>query len=749
MNLLSELTNNATLLLALAVVYSLFIGRVEQEAKYTQIWIGLLFGAVAVTGILLSVHLLPGVMFDGRSVVLSLGGLFGGSIVAGIAALMAAACRIWLGGAGTYMGLAVIATSAALGVAGLHLRRRGLLRLGPVSLLIFGLGVHACCLACAALLPPDIRWQVVDGIALPYLSVLPLATVLFGMLMLLIENRQQAEERLRLHAAVVASTHDSVMVTDRHGRIVAVNPAFARTTGYSEAESLGQNPSLLRSGRHGPEFYQALWRDLTVSGHWQGQIWNRRKNGEIFPEWLSISTVHKSEERPTHYVSVATDISQLMESEERLRHLAHYDPLTDLPNRLLIHSRLEHALDAARRHGSRTGVLFIDLDHFKTVNDSLGHPAGDELLRAVARRVGDRLREEDTLGRLGGDEFLVLLERIVRPEDAAVVARDILRSLGKPFTLSTGVEFYIHASIGISVYPEDGADAHDLVRNADAAMYRAKDQGRNTYGFYTADLTRAASERLEMETRLRHALEQEEFVLHYQPLLSVSDGSVIGAEALLRWQPPGEELIPPDRFIPVAEETGLIVPLGEWVLHQACSQARAWVDACPSLRTLAVNISAQQFRRGDIGDCVRRVLADTGLPATILELEITESGLMEQGRWATDVLHTLKGSGLHLAVDDFGTGYSSLAYLKRLPLDKLKIDRSFVRDIPGDPNDMAIAATIIAMARSLGLEVLAEGVETEAQLDFLREQGCDFYQGYLFSPPVPAEEFSCRYMGLA
>ncbi len=556
-----------------------------------------------------------------------------------------------------------------------------------------------------------------------------------------VTERRRAEERLRLLATAFESTQDGVVITDLKPRILAVNRAYSEITGYSELEVLGSNPRLLQSGRHDRAFYQVLWASIRETGHWQGELWNRRKNGEIYPQWLTISVVRNARGEATHYVGVLTDISQIKYAEERLEHLAHHDPLTDLPNRLLAQSRLAHALEQAQRHGCRVGVLFIDLDRFKTINDSLGHSVGDELLQAIARRLRERLHEENTLARLGGDEFLVLLENLRRPEEVAAVAETIIDLLAHPFTLPSGPEVYVNASMGLSLYPDDGYTAIELIQHADAAVYQAKMEGRNTYRFYTEALTRAAHERLALENKLRRALERDEFVLHYQPLVSVREGRVIGAEALVRWQPPGEELVPPARFIPLAEETGLIVPLGNWVLRAACAQARTWLDAGLPL-LLAVNLSARQFQQQDIPEHVRTVLADTGLPAEQLELEITESTLMEQGRQAVDTLMALKELGVRLAIDDFGTGYSSLAYLKRFPVDKLKIDQSFVRDIPHNTGDMEIAATIIAMAHSLRLEVLAEGVETLEQLDFLREQGCDAYQGFLSSRPLSAEDMT-------
>ena len=555
-----------------------------------------------------------------------------------------------------------------------------------------------------------------------------------------ITERRLAEEKLRLIAAVVASTRDGVVITNLEPRILTVNPAYTEVTGYSEAEIIGQNPRMLQSGRHDRAFYQALWASLLQTGHWQGELWNRRKSGELYPQWMTISTVRNHRGEPTHYVGVLTDISQIKHAEARVERLAHYDPLTELPNRLLAQSRLTHALEQAQRRCCRVGVLFIDLDRFKTVNDSLGHLIGDQLLQAIAQRLGERLRQQDTLARLGGDEFLIVLEDLQRPDEAAAVAQTLINLLKQPFILSGGQEIYVGASIGISLYPDDSQSVIELIQHADTTVYQAKSQGRNTYRFYTETLTRAAYERLDLESRLRRALERGEFLLHYQPLVAVEDGRMVGVEALVRWQPPGETLAPPMRFIPLAEETGLIVALGEWVLRTACAQAQAWRDAGWPPLLLAVNLSARQFQQPGLIEQVRAALTDTGLPAASLELEITESALM-QGQEAAATLTALKELGVRLAIDDFGTGYSSLAYLKRFPLDKLKIDQSFVRDIPHDSGDMEIAGAIIALARTLRLEVLAEGVETTAQLTFLREQGCDTCQGYLLSRPVPAAEF--------
>ncbi|MCB1775840.1 MAG: EAL domain-containing protein [Candidatus Competibacteraceae bacterium] len=557
-----------------------------------------------------------------------------------------------------------------------------------------------------------------------------------------ITERRQANEKLRLSAAVVASTRDGVVITDLEACILVVNPAYCEITGYSEAEALGQNPRILQSGRHDRAFYQAMWANLQETGYWRGELWNRRKNGELYPQWLTINIVRNLQDEITHYVGVFTDISQIRHTEARLERLTHYDPLTNLPNRLLVQSRLTHALEQAQRRGHQVGVLFIDLDQFKTINDSLGHLIGDQLLQAVTRRLSERLRQEDILARLGGDEFLVVLEYLKRPEEAVMVARNILGLLERPFKLNGDQEIYISASVGISLYPDDGHSAAELIQYADTAVYQAKAQGRNTYRFYTETLTRIAHERLDLESRLRRALERNEFLVHYQPLISAQERRMVGVEALVRWQPPDKVMVPPIRFIPLAEETGLILPLGEWVLRTACTQAKAWMNAGGPPLVLAVNLSARQFQQPDLIDRVRAILLDTGLPSTCLELEITESTLMEQGQQAMSTLAALKKLGIRLAIDDFGTGYSSLAYLKRFPIDKLKIDQSFVRDIPHGPNDMEIAAAIIALAHNLHLEVLAEGVETEEQLALLRQRSCDVCQGYLFSRPVSAEDLT-------
>ncbi len=556
-----------------------------------------------------------------------------------------------------------------------------------------------------------------------------------------VTERREAEEQLRLAAAVFESTQDGVLIADTGPRILAVNHAYQEITGYTREEALGKNPSILQSGRHDRSFYQSMWASIQQTGHWQGEIWNRRKSGEIYPQWTSLSAVRNDQGEVTNYVGVFTDISQLKQTEASLERLAHYDPLTALPNRLLFQLRMEHALEGAHQQGEQVALLLIDLDRFKDVNDTLGHPAGDELLQMVVERMREHLREEDTLARLGGDEFVILLERLAHPQDAGRVAQEIIDAMVQVFQLDSAAEVFISASIGISLYPEHGASPSELTQHADAALYLAKDQGRHTYRYYTEALTRATQERLTLESRLRRALERDELQVYYQPQVDIESGRIVGAEALVRWLDPQEGMIMPDRFIYIAEESGLIIKLGEHVLRTACQQAKLWSNAgLPAFR-LAVNLSPRQFAHPDMAGHLLGVLHETSFDPQCLELELTESALMSEGGGAAVLLDQLKTMGVRLAIDDFGTGYSSLSYLRHLPLDTLKIDKSFIRDIPHHRDDMEIATAIIQLAHILGFTVLAEGVETDEQLSFLRDRGCDHYQGYLFSRPVPATEF--------
>ncbi len=562
-----------------------------------------------------------------------------------------------------------------------------------------------------------------------------------GMLVSLhdLSHARQTEERLRLAASVFENTDEGVVITDAEGTIVEVNRAFTEIQGYARDEVIGKNPRIFKSGRHDDAFYRSLWHTLEKTGHWRGELWNRRKNGELFPKWQTISRVTDSSGRVTHYVGVFSDVTQIKRSQEQLEHLVQHDALTDLPNRLLLNERLEQAIKHAERQQTQLAVIFLDLDNFKHINDSLGHPVGDQLLQAVASELLQAVRQDDTVARIGGDEFVLLLEDIGKPEHAGIAAQKVMSAFDQPFQLDNR-SIRITASLGICICPEDGKDPATLLRNADSAMYRAKKEGRNTYQFYTEELTRNAFERVQLENNLRQAIENGEFRLLYQPQKALESGRIIGVEALIRWIHPEQGMISPAHFIPLAEESGLIHPIGEWVLRNACLQGAVWLQQGIEFGRIAVNIAGPQLQRGNLAQHVLRILAETALPADRLELEVTEGFIMREATSAIRQLSLLRKAGVTLAIDDFGTGYSSLSYLKQLPIHKLKIDQSFVRDIPDDINDMAIADAIIAMGRSLDLTVIAEGVETEAQENFLKTAGCQEGQGYLYSRPVGPEE---------
>jgi len=482
-----------------------------------------------------------------------------------------------------------------------------------------------------------------------------------------------------------------------------------------------------------------MWEDIGEKGQWQGEIWNRRKDGDIYPEWLNISVIKGDDGIVLHYAGIFSDLSSQEQFRTDLHNLAYYDALTGLPNRELFMDRLENALVKARRDDTAIALMFIDLDRFKNINDTLGHSVGDELLKAVSRKLTGCVRKVDTVARLGGDEFTITLASIAHPEDAAKVAETILHSFKEPLDIG-GRELFISPSIGISTYPADGKDSEALIKNADTAMYRVKEEGRNSFQFYRSEMSKKFFERLALENELRKALESNQLKLAYQPQVSMATGSIVGMEALARWQHVELGWVSPDVFIPIAEETGLIGALGEWALRAACIQAKAWVDAGHTGLRMAVNLSTIQIQQADIPDIVAKCLQETGLEPRNLELELTESEIMEHAEATVETLIALKKMGVHLAIDDFGTGYSSLSYLKRFAIDKLKIDKSFIDDISTDPNDAEIVAAVIVMAHNLKLEVVAEGVETEDQLSFLRWQECDEIQGYLFSKPVPAAE---------
>lgn len=551
-----------------------------------------------------------------------------------------------------------------------------------------------------------------------------------------------SEQRWRLAATVVDNTIEGVVVTDARNRILSVNPAFTRLMGYTEQELLGESPRVFKSGRHGKAFYEAMWDTMQRTGHWQGEIWNRRKNGEVFPERMSLSAVRDAEGVVTHYVCMFTDISEEKAQRQQLEFLAHCDQLTGLPNRAWFGEQLEQAVHEALDNGEQMALLLLNLDRFKDVNDSYGHAVGDEVLKHITRQVGQSLRPGDLLGRLAGDEIAVLARNLRHADGAAAVARHLITAASTPWCTPDGIEVVVGVSVGICMFPEHAQTAELLLQGAHSSVYGAKARGRGAFCFFDESLIQAARERLEIEARLRVALTQGHLELHYQPQVDIATGRIMGAEALVRWMDPEEGMISPARFIPVAETSGVIGPLGQWVMRAACEQGQRWrAQGLPEIR-LAVNLSPRQFQLTDVADCTAQALQASGFPAHCLELELTESVLADRPDEVRAVLQRLQQLGVRMAVDDFGTGYSSLAHLKRFPIDVLKIDRGFIRDIPSSGDDMAISAAIIAMGHSLGLSVLAEGVETPQQLAFLRERGCDAYQGYLRSPPLPVDEFA-------
>ena len=563
-----------------------------------------------------------------------------------------------------------------------------------------------------------------------------------------ITERYLMQERLQLAATVFENTAEGVLITDTEQHISAVNRAFSDITGYSEIEALGQTPRLLASGQHDSAFYLAMWHQLTAEGHWQGEIHNKRKNGEIYPSWLTISAVRNIEREVTHFVAVFADISSLKHAQAKLDYQAHHDPLTGLPNRALFENRLQEALTCSQLSNRQGAVLFLDLDRFKLINDSLGHPVGDLLLKGIAQRLKEQVRDVDTVARLGGDEFIILLPGLHKPSDANTIANKLLGCFHAPFEAGEH-EFFTSASIGISLYPQDGCDVASLIRNADAAMYRSKAKGRNRVEAYTRDLTAQASERVALEHELRRAIERNELSLCYQPKLSLKTQRLVGAEALIRWNHPTFGEVPPEHFIHLAEENGTILQIGDWVLEQACQQMHSWKRSYHPFGPLSINLAGAQLRQPNLAKRIDQLLKSYQLQAGDLQLEITENFIMSQAEEALTVLHQLKQLGVQLAIDDFGTGYSSLSYLKRLPLDILKIDQSFIRGLPDDPHDAAIARAIIALGRSMQLTIIAEGVENQAQQHFLAAQGCEQIQGYIVSLPLPAEEFAASFLRIA
>nr|WP_274519816.1 MULTISPECIES: bifunctional diguanylate cyclase/phosphodiesterase [unclassified Halorhodospira] len=557
-----------------------------------------------------------------------------------------------------------------------------------------------------------------------------------------ISGRKEMERRLQLSAKVFTATRDGILITDAESRILQVNDAFARMTGYTEDELIGLTPRILQSGHHNDDFYRAMWESIQREGSWSGELWDRSKYGTLQPKWVTISRVTGAYGEVVNYIAVFSDLTELKRSQERLQFQAYHDALTGLANRLLFKDRMARALERSRQSGEQLAVLFIDLDHFKDVNDSLGHTAGDRVLRQVAHRLQARLGADDTLARLGGDEFSICLAEIRDHRDALACAETVHQELERPFQYSRRW-FQCRCSIGISMYPDNGETVEALVRNADSALHKAKADGRNTTCFYAEELTEHAQRRLDLAQEMRQGLQRGELVPYFQHQVELRTGQIVGIEALVRWHHPDRGLLAPGAFISVAEEVGTMAALGEDILHQACQQGRTWLDQGREFGRIAVNLSGAQFHNGNIEKTVLRTLEQTGLPARHLELEITESTIMDLTPRTLERLAALRRAGVSLSIDDFGTGYSSLLYLKRLPINRVKIDRGFIWDMETTPESRSIVETILQLAHVLGLEVVAEGVETLQQRDQLIDAGCRVGQGFLWARPEPHPQLRC------
>ena len=546
---------------------------------------------------------------------------------------------------------------------------------------------------------------------------------------------------LRLAGHVFESSKEGIVITDAETRILAVNPAFCQITGHVAEDVIGQRPGMLSSGKHDAAFYRAMWKTIHETGSWSGEIWNRKKDGNCYPELINISTVRTESGAVLHYVGTFLDITERKEAEDRIRHLAEFDPLTQLPNRTLLNDRLTQAVAQAKREERQLAVIIIDLDRFKNINDSLGHAMGDRLLQEVAKRLHDIVRQSDTVSRLGGDEFVVLLTGLELRTSALPSARKILATLGQPYTIDEH-ELQITPSIGIALYPDNGTDGETLLKNADAAMYHAKNSGRNNFQFFTPEFNQWVTERLRIENGLRHAVAREELILHYQPQVDLASGQIVGCEALLRWQPTGEALMAPDRFIPIAEETGLIHGIGTWVLDEACRQLAQWDSEGAAPIRMAVNVAVPQLRSRNFVSNVRNTLQRHGIGPDRVEIEVTESVFLNQDEQVRQTLQGLVDLGVQLSLDDFGTGYSSLSYLRNFRFDVLKIDKSFVSELHRNQDDVTLISAIVSIARDMSLITIAEGIESAEQQHILHELGCNIGQGYHFSRPVVAGEMA-------
>lgn len=716
----------------------------EHYEKVAQLTNGMLFGIACVIGMMIAIELDSGWVFDARSVILSVAAFFGGPIVAGIAGLISAAYRIWMGGAGMGGGLIVIVLSVFLGLLYRYLHQRSIVGKGLVSLLALGFLVHVCVFIHFLLMPTDNSTHIALQAGVPMLLVMPIATVCLGWALNDVQQRIQDERELRI-AATAFEVQQGLLVADKNGRILRVNHKFCNITGYRPEEVIGKKTSVLRSERHDSSFYKAMWQQLIAEGRWQGEVWNRRKNNDIYPEWLSISVVRNHQGDITHFVSSMEDISERKATEVRIRDLSFFDSLTGLPNRSLLLERVQHVMEGAAHSERYAALLFIDLDSFKSINDLYGHDAGDQVLNQVSVRLGDAMYSSDTVARLEADHFVIMLENLsVAHQHAATRAEQyaarIKHILNKPYQVAE-LELQRGISVGITLFKDTTCSADELLQQAEMAMHQAKAAGRQSIRFFDPAMQEEVSARLLLEQDILRGLQAQEFVPHLQPQINAA-GQVTGAEVLARWQHPRHGLIGPGEFIEVAEQAGLIEEIDLQMLRQASHQLALWqTEPAMASLTLAVNLSARLLYEPHFVETLLQFLSVSGAEPHLLKLELTETMLLDDMSAAINRMHELRSHGLRFSIDDFGTGYSSLAYLQKLPLNQLKIDQSFVRELPESSNSLAIIRAICALASSMHLEVIAEGVETQAQYDKLLELDCRHFQGYLFGRPMPLHEF--------
>ncbi|HEB72307.1 MAG TPA: EAL domain-containing protein [Nitrospirae bacterium] len=560
-----------------------------------------------------------------------------------------------------------------------------------------------------------------------------------GYLARLERHATEREEALRMAEKIIARAFEGIIVTDTNGIVKFVNPAFTTITGLTAQESIGRRPDILRTDKQGPDFYAKLWAILVSTGHWEGEIWNRKKDGSVYPLSVSISSIRDSDKRVTNYASFIKDISKRKKYEKEMHFRVNYDRLTRLPNRSFFKERLTHAILRAKRESQTMAALFLDIDNFKNVNDTYGHSVGDLLLKEASARLMETLRESDTVSRLGDDEFAILLEEVANEFEVKDVVCRLIDNMNKPYLLDE-YEIFVSVSIGITLFSDEGDSAGAVMKSADIAITHAKKKGKNRYEFFVKEMSDRLTARLAIETGLRKALEKDELVAMYQPQVDSVTGRIQGLEALMRWRRPGFGLEPPSKFISVAEQSGLIISMGEWILREACSEVKRWHNVGFDDLLMSVNVSAKQFEKKNLVETVRLILSETNLAPHYLELEITESSIMANMDWATKIMRQLSELGVNISIDDFGTGFSSMSRLRKFPISKLKVDKSFVDDITGDNDNMAIVQATISMGHSMGLRVIAEGAETLEQVSALNDNGCSHIQGFYFSPPETPEK---------